>query len=50
MASLVRTLVVPVPTVARFHFLSPKLWYKILPALVAYTDYQVKKAQEEENF
>jgi hypothetical protein len=26
---------IPVPTVARVHFLSPKLWYKILPALVA---------------
>jgi hypothetical protein len=24
---------IPVPTVARVHFLSSKLWYKILPAL-----------------
>ncbi len=26
---------IPVPTVARIHFLASKLWYKILPALVA---------------
>jgi hypothetical protein len=26
---------IPVPTVARVNFLSPKLWYKILPASVA---------------
>ncbi len=26
---------IPVPTVARVHFLSSKLWYKILPASIA---------------
>ncbi len=26
---------IPVPTVAGVHFLSPKLWYEILPSSVA---------------